>query len=142
MAKVERKLESGEDRAQRPRRSSISGRRDILTVRGKEPGFEYRIAKDVPGRVDELLEFGYEVVTHQAQIGDKRVGVPAAEGSPLKVSLGGGATGYVMRQRKEWYDEDQKRKADAIAEAEAGMKRQGLKEHYGNIDVETGSKSA
>lgn len=142
MAKVERNLESGAGRANRPRRNSISGRRDVLTVKGKEPGFEYRIVKDVPGRVDMFHEFGYEIVTDKVEIGDKRVGVPGQEGSPVKVDLRGGQIGYLMRQRKEWYDEDQKQKADAIDAAEAGMRQKHLQEHYGNTGVETGSKNS
>ncbi len=140
MAQVERKLGSAAERAQRPTRTPISGRRDILSVKGKDPAFEYRIVKDKVGRVDEFLEAGYEIVTHSVQIGDKRAGVPAAEGSPQKVSLGGGDIGYLMRQRKEWYDEDQKRKQDAITEAEAAMTRRDVKENgYGNIEINRGS---
>jgi len=137
----ERKLENSAERAQRPVRNPIGGRREILSVRGKEPGFEYRIVKDKPGRVDEFLEAGYEIVTHKAQVGDKRVGVPGAEGSPQKVSLGGGEQGYIMRQRKEWYDEDQKRKQDSIDASEKAMKSRELKEHYGNIDIKVDSAS-
>ena len=140
MTKVERSLESGASRAQRPTRTPIGGRRDILSIRGKVPGFEYRVANDTPGRIDTLLEAGYEIVTHGAEVGDKRVGTPSPEGSPVKISVGGGKQGYLMRQKDEWYDEDQKRKQDAIDETEASMKRRELKEHYGNIEVDTGSK--
>ena len=142
MAKVERTLESGAERAQRPTRTPISGRRDKLSVKGKEPGFEYRVVNDVPGRVDTLMEAGYEVVTHSTTVGEKRVGTPAPEGSPVKISVGGGNQGYLMRQKKEWYDEDQKRKQAALDEAEASMKRRETKEHYGNIEVDIGSRRA
>lgn len=142
MAQVERKLQPSADRAQRPNRIPISGRRDILSVRGKEPGFEYRVVKDAPGRVDMLMDAGYEIVSHDVEVGQKRVGVPAQEGSPVRMSLGGGHQGYLMRQKKEWYDEDQKAKQDAITAAEAGMKSRELREHYGTIEVDTGSRKA
>ncbi len=137
----ERTLASSANRAQRPNRIPISGRREILSIRGKEPGFEYRIVKDKPGRIDMLKDAGYEIVDHNVQVGEKRAGVAGAEGSPVKIGLGGGEQGYLMRQKKEWYDEDQKAKQDAIDAAEAGMKSRELREHYGNIEIEKGSKS-
>lgn len=135
----ERTLKSGADRANRPERIPVSGQRDRLTVKSKDPAFSYRIVKDKPGRIDTFLEAGYEVVSHETQVGDKRVATPSQEGSPVKVHLGGGEQGYLMRQRKEWYEEDQKRKQDAIDDTESAMKRRSIMEGHGSIEV--GSKS-
>ena len=123
------------NRAKRPERIPVSGNRDILTIKGKEPGFEYRIVKDKPGRVEKFLDAGYEIVTHAAKVGDPRVGTPEPEGSPVKISLGQGEQGYLMRIPKEWYDEDQKRKQDDIEEREKLMVRQHKEGHYGNIEI-------
>lgn len=136
----ERVLRTG-DRAQRPERTPITGKRNVLTVnaKDKDPDFVYRIANDAkPGRVDELLEAGYEVCTGQVRVGDKRVATPGAEGSPVQVNLGRGEKGYLMRQRKEWYDEDQQAKQQAIAEQEQDMIRRAKQEHYGNIEIKRG----
>jgi len=137
----ERVLRPASERADRPRRTPISGKRNILTVRGKEPGFEYRIAKDSPGRIDELMEAGYEIVTHSAEVGDKRVGTPTSEGSPVKVSLGRGETGYLMRQKKEWYDEDQAAKEAEIKAREESMIDQATRENYGKFEIHKGSQN-
>jgi hypothetical protein len=135
--------EASASRAKRPDRSDIpvNGRRNVLSVRGKEPGFEYRVVTDRPGRVEELQDLGYEVVTHKAVVGDKRVATPAPEGSPVKIALGKGEQGYLMRQRKEWYDEDQRRKQEEVDASEKAMlrtHRQGAQ--YGEISVFNGNE--
>lgn len=140
MATQERQLASGADRAKRPARIPVSGNRDVLTISRKDPAFEYRIVKDKPGRVDKFLVGGYEIVTNETQVGDKRVGVPAQEGSPVKISLGGGEQGYLMRIPKEWYDEDQKAKQDALDAQESAMKRQHRSDGLtGTTDISIGS---
>jgi hypothetical protein len=40
------------------------------------------------------------------------------EGSPVRVSVGGGMQGYVMRIREDWYKEDQANKLKQVAELE------------------------
>ncbi len=107
----------------RVRRSSINGTRNRLNVRGKEPGYVYRIVNDIDDRVQTFQELGYEIVTDQAvTVGDKRVANPTQEGSPVQVSVGQGIKGYVMRQKQEWFDEDQKAKQQRVNELESSMK--------------------
>ena len=104
------------------RRTSISGGRNILTVSGKDPAYEYRIVNDDGDRVSQFEEMGYEVVKDQnITVGDRRIANPTKEGSPVQISVGGGTKAYVMRIKKEWYDEDQAAKAKRIEESEKGM---------------------
>ena len=135
MAQQERQLANSADRAKRPNRIPVSGNRDLITVKGKDPAFEYRIVRDAPGRLDKFLDAGYEVVTHEAKVGDPRVGTPAAEGSPVKISMGGGEQGYLMRIPKEWYEEDQKAKQDEIDARETQMIRRHKQDHYGIAEI-------
>lgn len=110
---------------ERTRRTPINGTRNRLNVRGKEEGFEYRIVNDVDDRIPTFQEMGYEIVNDPAvSVGDKRVTNPTAEGTPVKISVGQGVQAYLMRQKKEWYDEDQKAKQAQINELEASMKRE------------------
>lgn len=111
-------------KVERPRRTPINGTRSRLTVRGKEPGYVYRIVNDIDDRVQTFQDMGYEIVSDKSvSVGDKRVADPAAEGSPLKVSVGQGVQAYVMRQKQEWYDEDQKAKQTQVDDLEASTKR-------------------
>lgn len=121
----------------RTRRTPINGTRNRLNVRGQEDGFVYRIVNDIDDRIQNLQEMGYEIVTDKnVSVGDKRIANPTQEGSPVKVSVGQGVQAYVMRQKKEFYDEDQKSKNASIDELEAQMKRDANKEgFYGKLKI-------
>src|SRR5438067_8290385 len=94
----------------RVRRTPV-GVRNVLTVAGKEAGYEYRIVNDTGDRVEQFKAAGYEVVSAKdVTIGDRRVSAASAEGTAATVSVGGGTKAVVMRIKSEWYEEDQCRK--------------------------------
>lgn len=106
----------------RPQRTPLQNR-SILGVKGKEPGYSYRIVNDVGDRIDSFKARGYEIVEDQTvQVGDRRVASPTKEGSPVQVSVGGGTKGYLMRIKDEWYKEDQAAKEAELKELEKSMK--------------------
>lgn len=127
------------DRAKRTTRTPIHGRRDILTIHKKDPAFNYRIVKDTPGRVPMFQDGGYEIVTTETKVGDKRAAVPAQEGSPVKISLGRGEQGYLMRIPNEFYEEDQQSKEADIQSREADMIRAAKQDNYGKVEISRGS---
>lgn len=122
---------------ERTRRTPINGTRSRLTVRGKEPGFVYRIVNDTEDRIASLQEMGYEIVTDSSvTVGDKRIANPSQEGSPVKVSVGQGTQAYVMRQKQEYFDEDQAAKNARNDELEAGMKKEAASSgFYGKLKI-------
>lgn len=112
------------------------GRRNILTVAGKEPGYTYRIVNDVNDRVQTMLDAGYEMVPNKdVKVGDKRVEATSSEGSVTQVSVGGGLKGFVMRQKDEWYKEDQDAKQRHVHAVEAQTKQKALDGNYGKLDI-------
>lgn len=121
--------------AKRTERTPINGVRSRLGVKGKEAGFHYRIVNDDENdRVSLFLDAGYEVVTSNGvSVGDKRVATPTKEGTPVKISVGGGKQAYLMRIREDWYKEDQEAKQKQIAELEEGMKQKAKDSFYGDI---------
>jgi hypothetical protein len=120
----------------RVRRTPV-GARNVLTVGGKEAGFEYRIVNDTGDRVEQLKSAGYEVVSAKdVTIGDRRINAASAEGSAATASVGGGVKAVVMRIKKEWFDEDQQRKINDVAATEAATKADALKGTYGKLDIE------
>ena len=121
----------------RPKRTNINGQRNVLTVKGKDPSYEYRIVNDTGDRVASMEGIGYEIVTDQGvQVGDRRIANPTKEGSPIKVSVGGGTQAYVMRIKKEWYEEDQAAKSNAIKETEKGLAREAKQNSdYGKLTI-------
>lgn len=106
MAKTEAVAPSLRETPQRQKRVPVSGPRDILTVMQKDPNYVYRWVIDKPGRLQRFLDAGYEIVNHETEVGQSSVDRGSRLGSALTYSTGGSVL-VLMRQRKEWYNEDQ-----------------------------------
>lgn len=119
------------------RRAPINGARNVLTVQGKEPGFAYRIVNDEGDRISMMQERGYEIVTDSSiKIGDRRVATPSQQGSAVRMSVGKGIEGVLMRIPQEFYDEDQESKQQQVNELEAQMKREAKgSADYGKVEI-------
>jgi len=115
------------------------GRRNILTVKGKDPAYVYRVVNDTGDRVQAFLDAGYEMVKDQeVRVGDKRVDRTSPEGTISQLSVGQGVKAYVMRISKEWYEEDQAAKQKYVNEVEAATKAKALDGNYGTLEITRG----
>jgi hypothetical protein len=100
--------------AVRRRRNVFNGTEAKLSVHHQIPGYHLHVFTDVGGRIQTALDSGYEfvtpdevggvsenVVSRNGDLGERiRFLVnPRAEGSEQY--------GYLMKQRQEWYEEDQ-----------------------------------
>jgi hypothetical protein len=113
------------ERKTRKERPPVSGLRDILTVKDKDPDYEYRWAKDSSGRVQWLEQRGWEVVTESHEIGQKTVDSTTRSVGKAVTRFGGGnVTLVLMRIPKEWYDADQAAKQEMVDALEASMQRE------------------
>ena len=108
------------------RRTAAEGLRDFLSVLNQDPNYVYRHAADDParpGRIEKLQELGYEIVLDgDVDVGESTVDRRSKQklGTAVTRPGGGGITLVLMRQRKEWFDEDQafkQAKVDALEEA-------------------------
>ena len=127
------------------RESTKSARvaRKPLTQRGpqaiageKNPEFEYRFVNDTGSRIQNFKAAGYEFVTGDDLIvGDNRVSDATDLGSAKRVISNDGTTSYLMRIKKEYYEEDQASKAAAIKEQEAAMKQEASTGMYGKLNI-------
>lgn len=125
----------------RPRRTPINGTRQRLSVKGQEAGYQYRIVNDTDSRIQDFIENGWELVQDKTvQVGDKRVASPTSEGTLKKVSVGGGQAAYVMRIKKEFYDEDQAAKQARVDQIEASIKSQASSYSNGKFEVKSDNK--
>jgi len=119
----------------RTRRTPVEGR-NILTVSGKEEGYDYRFVNDTGDRVQAFLDNGWEKVpAKNVRVGDKRLGVPGTEGSDAMASVGQGTKAYVLRIRSDWYAEDQAAKQAKVNASEEATRQQALDGTYGKLDV-------
>ena len=123
-------------KAQRPQRTPLANR-SVLGIKGKEPGYVYRIVNDTGDRVASFQEQGYEIVTDSSiTIGDRRVGKASADGSPVQVAVGNGIDGYLMRIKEEYYKEDQAYKEQKLSELEQSMRKEAKDiSDYGNLKI-------
>ena len=113
--------------------------RNILSVKGKEPGYHYRIVNDAGDRIQQLQDAGYEFVdASTVQVGDKRINSTSPEGTHAQVSVGGGVKAYVMRIKQEWYDEDQAAKQARVNQLEETI-QQTASAYTGSVKISRGS---
>jgi len=122
----------------KPKRTPIGGSRNVLTVAGGDTeNYEYRIVNDTGDRVSMFQSHGYEIVSDDnIMVGDRRIANPTKEGSPVRVSVGGGMQAYLMRQKKEFYQEDQSTKQKTVDNTEGAIKAQAKKSaDYGKLEV-------
>ena len=102
----------------------------------KDAGFEYRFVNDTGSRIQNFKAAGYELVTGDDLIvGDNRVSDATDLGSAKRVISNDGTTSYLMRIKKEWFEEDQASKAAALKEQEAAMTKEASTGMYGKLNI-------
>lgn len=120
----------------RPARIPVAGQSNILGVEGKDKNYVYRFIRDQGARVQIFLRGYWDYVNKDDVIVD----------SSREVSLGSTVTIIgdpktneklvLMRIKKEYYDEDQFAKQEAINVTEQGMRDQTEGEtNYGSIKI-------
>lgn len=105
----------------RVKRTPIVGR-NRLSLKERDPNYQYRIVNDVDDRIDQFLEQGWEVV-QDAKVGDKRVENPTGVGSVKTISVGQGTKAVTLRIKKEYYDENQRAKQADVDASEETMRQ-------------------
>jgi len=128
-------------------RVPVSGHRKILSVLGKDRRYVYRWVLDRDengGRIQRFRLGGYQNVSAEGlTIGQDMVFHSDDQGSIVRVPEGKSSDFlYLMRIKREFYDEDQKAKADEIAANEASIRqpigRQGGEDYaqYGEVKID------
>jgi len=118
----------------RPQRVPVN-QRNILTVKDKDPNFEYRIVNDVDDRIQQFKEAGYELVDSAVKVGDKRVNDPTSLGSVKEISVGQGQRAFLMKIPKEYFAEDQASKLKKASDIEQATKAKALDGNYGELKM-------
>ena len=104
----------------------------------KDPNFAYRFVNDIGSRIANFQSAGYEFVTDdELKVGDSRVFDPSDLGSTKCVTSNDGTKSYLMRIKKEFYEEDQAAKLAKVAETEGAMQKNSSQD-YGTLKVSRG----
>lgn len=104
-------------------RVPIGANRDITNVTDTPDGYIDYWVNDDDGRVGETFKrAGYEHVV-KAKMGSSSVDGSHAQDGVVSKDMGKGVTAYLMRQRKDWYDEDQAEKQKIVDSTEDSMRK-------------------
>lgn len=134
------------------RRVPLAGFRDILSVEGQDPNFVYRFVKDVDSLVENKegsveMRPGQRIMRFQAAgwtfvdsesvtVGSNHVWKTENVGSIVRIPAGNNEYLYLMRIRKEWYEEDQRAKERDLLDIETqysgAPEEDGL---YGSVSI-------
>lgn len=123
-----------DNRAERTRRPPVNGKGDILKVEGKDPNRVYRIFNDTGTRLQQQVEYGWDIVSSEEVKIGTRSDVGAGTRASITVDRTEGTQGVVMSIPKEWYEEDQRAKQDKIDEKESQLfKQDETQGNYGKV---------
>jgi hypothetical protein len=134
-----------EAQANRPTRERLSGPRDILTVRGKDPKFFYYWVEDASEDGNNIFRFqraGYQLCSTNENLDvSKNLHFSSHNaGSIYRIpaSKFGNTYLYLMRKPMEWYLEDKKAEEAEIEAAEKDATRTKREEgEYGEVTTRT-----
>lgn len=104
-------------------RIPVSGKRDILTVQRKNPAYKYRWVSDIPGRIERFKLGGWELETGDVGAVGQRKADSSTGTSSVIANRGGSTTQYLMRIKREWYEEDRKARDVEVDKSEEALKR-------------------
>jgi len=120
-------------------RVPVGGRRNITTVNDTPAGYKDRWVNDGSGRLDRFKKAGYEHVS-AADVGDSGVDGTHAEAGVVSKDMGKGTTAYLMRQREDYFNDDQAAKQRDVDATEDSIRRDvkdKLKDgHYGSVIID------
>jgi len=117
----------------RPKRTPLGARNRLSFQISEEDrkNYSYRVINDQDDRLARAQEAGYEFVQSEQSLGDLRVAEASTLGANVAKPVGNGVTGYLMRIKKEWYDEDQAAKEAKLKELEQSMQKTNVTKQYG-----------
>lgn len=103
-------------------RIPMGSRRNLTTVNDTPDGYVDRWVNDSTGRIARVKQAGYEHV-QTASVGDSNVDSTHSEEGVVSRDMGQGVTAYLMRQRKDYFEDDQREKQKVVDESEESIRR-------------------
>jgi hypothetical protein len=125
--------------AERPSRVPRHEQSDKINVVLQDPNYAYRWVNSNmrAGRIESFLLAGWEMAPGDTVLGDTAVEDQVSRtSSAIERHMGQGTKAYLMRIRKEFYDEDQEAKQRELDISEQAMKREAMQGRYGKFNIE------
>lgn len=124
------------NRSERPTRVPINGLRDKMSVRGQQPGWHYCWVNE--DKVDRYISGGYEFVTHEVQVGDRKIDNASMIGGKVAMAVGNGITAYLLRCPEDIFKEEMSLVDERTDQTEQSL-REGLNSgadgRYGKVEI-------
>lgn len=121
-------------RPQRATRKPLHQRGPLAISGEKDPNFEYRFVNDRGSRISNHQEAGWELVEDaNLVVGDSRVKDAATLGTAKAVTSDDGTVSYLMKIKKEYYEEDRAAKQAINDEQEKALKTDASSMGYGTL---------
>lgn len=103
-------------------RTPIGANRDITNILDTPDGYVDRWVNDDGGRIEKFKAAGYEHV-ESAEMGSTNVDGSHAQDGVVSKDMGKGVTAFQMRQRKDYFEEDQAEKQKIVDSTEESMRK-------------------
>ena len=114
--------EKATSQAPKPARVPIGRHRELLTVFGQDPNFYYRWVKDIDENGSRILEYrraGYEPVhADEVTVGEDKIDRSSSDRGTVRMAYKG-ETLFLLKQPKEYRDDDVARLHAEVDETEA-----------------------
>lgn len=122
----------------RPKRIAV-GLRPKLALIGKDPNYVYRYVNDTPGRISMFKQGGWELCSNaEVDTGNFRAEESSEVGS-LAYAVVDGGTGmkaYVMKLKKEWYEEFMDEQEHEVRRTEETLQPNFNDGGYGSVKID------
>lgn len=124
------------NRSDRPQRVSINGLRDKMSVSGQQPGWHYCWVNE--DNVEQYKLGGYEFVTHEVQIGVRKIDQASMTGGRIAIPGGNGFSIFLMRCPEDVFEEEQALVNERTDSAEQSLRENlnsGADGRYGKVEI-------
>lgn len=120
----------------RPKRVPMDGSQDVLVVEGKDPDYVYRMVNDIGNRIQRFEAAWWEFANGDELIsGGDSVGT--SDQTRKGKDVGKGVRSYLMKIKKEYFEEDTNRRQGKITQAESAIFNPNFDGKYGSIKKTT-----
>ena len=121
-------------RPQRATRKPLHQRGPLSISGEKDPNFHYRFVNDRGSRISNHQEAGWELVDEASLVvGDSRVKDVSDISSARQVTSDDGTVSFLMKIKKEYYEEDQASKRAINDEQERALQTDASSMGYGTL---------
>jgi hypothetical protein len=138
------RIEKG-NQPERQQRTPLYEQKDKINIKDQDPNYFYRWVDtnnpSDPERVERFQRAGYEFAPGDSQVGDSTLEDKTTRTSvSVERNMGQGLKQVLMRIRRDWYEEDQRAKAERLNDMERAMYSEAKEGRYGSFSGKSSTR--